>query len=58
MIDSSIPKMISDKELERMIDSGEVVIVQNGNTLTVRKATAQDKMRYTLQGNNPVYPIG
>lgn len=42
VIDDSIPKAISDAELERMLATGEAILVQNGNTITVKKATALD----------------
>lgn len=52
VIDDSIPKVISDKELERMIDSGEVVMIRNGNTITVKKATGLEKPMNTIMSGD------
>lgn len=52
-IDDSIPKMISDEELERMLDSGEAVMITVGNkTIVTRRNGLEKQMRTIMSGDN------
>ena len=48
VIDKSIGTMISDKELERMLDSGEAVIVKMGDKMVVMKKNALSQTMQTI----------
>ena len=48
VIDKSIGTMISDKELERMLDSGEAVIVNMGDKMVVMKKTGLEAQMATI----------